>query len=195
MRAAVEAVNAARDAGVRLLLDGDDLLLEASSPPPPAVLDLLREKKADIVALLRSAGGDWSAEDWQIFHTERAAVARFDGEQTEVAAREVAFECCVAEWLRRHPQRSDPGRCARCGEAESYGRVVVPFGTGRHVWLHHACWRDWFRDRREQARLALACLGIEPHAAGGADTKSSNDLKRIEMRLARVGHEDCLSIV
>ena len=72
MRAAVEAVNAARDAGVRLRLDGDDLLLEASSPPPPAVLDLLREKKADIVALLRSAGGDWSAEDWQIFHDRKS---------------------------------------------------------------------------------------------------------------------------
>lgn len=101
--------------------------------------------------------------------------ARFGG-QTEATAQEVASECCVAEWLRCHRQRSDSGRCARCGEAESYGRVVVPFGTGRHVWLHHACWRDWYRHRREQARLAFACLGIRPPAANSADTKSSNDL-------------------
>jgi hypothetical protein len=49
-------------------------------------------------------------------------------------------------------------------------RICGVAGTGGM-----SCWRDWYRDRREQARLALACLGIEPPAAGGADTKSSND--------------------
>ena len=36
---AVEALKAARAAGVELALDGDDLVLEAASAPPAAVLD------------------------------------------------------------------------------------------------------------------------------------------------------------
>ncbi len=36
---AVEALNAARAAGVQIDVDGNDLVLEASAPPPPAVID------------------------------------------------------------------------------------------------------------------------------------------------------------
>ena len=50
---AVEALKAARAAGVELALDGDDLVLEAASAPPAAVLDALSRHKAEIVALLR----------------------------------------------------------------------------------------------------------------------------------------------
>jgi hypothetical protein len=46
---AAEALKAARAAGLRLGIDGDDLVLEASAPPPP-VLNLLSRHKASIVA-------------------------------------------------------------------------------------------------------------------------------------------------
>ena len=39
---AAEALKAARAAGIRVRIDGDDLELEAAAPPPPAVLDLFR---------------------------------------------------------------------------------------------------------------------------------------------------------
>ena len=35
---ALEALHAARQAGVKIALDGDDLILEATAPPPEAVL-------------------------------------------------------------------------------------------------------------------------------------------------------------
>ena len=52
---AVEALKAARAAGVELALDGDDLALKAASAPPTVVLDALSQRKAEIVAVLRSA--------------------------------------------------------------------------------------------------------------------------------------------
>jgi hypothetical protein len=55
---AVEALKAARAAGVGIALEGEDLMLEASAPPPAAVLDALSRHKADIIALLRAAALD-----------------------------------------------------------------------------------------------------------------------------------------
>jgi hypothetical protein len=52
---AIEALKAARAAGIRLGIDGKDLTLEAAAAPPPGVLHLLSLHKAGIVALLRSA--------------------------------------------------------------------------------------------------------------------------------------------
>jgi hypothetical protein len=49
---AAEAIRAARDAGVDIAIDGDDLLLEASAPPPAELVDRLSQHKADIVAFL-----------------------------------------------------------------------------------------------------------------------------------------------
>ena len=51
---AVRALRAARDADIRLRVDGGDLVLEAFAPPPGAVLELLARHKAEIVALYRA---------------------------------------------------------------------------------------------------------------------------------------------
>src|SRR5215216_6522493 len=51
---AAEDLERARAAGVRVDVDGHDLVLEASAPPPPAVLKELAHHKVAIVALLRS---------------------------------------------------------------------------------------------------------------------------------------------
>ena len=69
---AVEALKAARTAGIQLRLDGDDLVLEASAPPPAAILDLLSRHKPGVVVLLRPGRDGWSAEDWQVFFDEQA---------------------------------------------------------------------------------------------------------------------------
>jgi len=126
---AVEALKAARAAGVHLGVDGDALVLDAASAPPAAVLDALSRHKAEIVALLRPDHDGWSAEDWQAYFDERAGIVEFDGGVPRLEAEAYAFECCVVEWLNRHPVPSDPGRCAWCGKAESLGAVVLPFGT------------------------------------------------------------------
>jgi hypothetical protein len=48
----VEALQAARAAGISVRIDGDGLVLEASAPPPCAVLDLLSRHKAGLLGPL-----------------------------------------------------------------------------------------------------------------------------------------------
>ena len=50
---AVETLSAARAAGMRVGLDGTDLLIEADCEPPSELLDALRRDKPGILALLR----------------------------------------------------------------------------------------------------------------------------------------------
>ena len=51
---AAQMLKAARDAGVSVGVDGDDLILEASARPPAAILDSLSRNKAEVLALLRA---------------------------------------------------------------------------------------------------------------------------------------------
>src|SRR6188472_2812423 len=55
---AVEALKAARAAGIQLAIKGEDLVLEAPAPPSPVVIDLLRRHKTELVALLRPTSMD-----------------------------------------------------------------------------------------------------------------------------------------
>ncbi len=163
---AVEALRLARENGVRLGVAGTDLILDAAREPAPRVLEALRRHKAGIVALLTVAEGDWSAEDWRAFFDERAGIAEFDCGLARPEAEARAFECCLVEWLNRHPPRSDPGRCAWCGKPDRDRHAVVPFGTesNGHTWLHPECWPNWFEHRRQVATEALARMGIKPAA-------------------------------
>jgi hypothetical protein len=161
MRAA-HALSAARASGVRITVDGDDLILTAASEPPAAVLGLLSQHKAAIVRLLRRSSRDWSAEDWQAFFDERAGIAEFDGGLSRAEAEAQAFARCVAEWRNHHPLRSLAGHCCGCGEVEQPDEPLLPFGTEDtgHAWLHSRCWSDWQAIRRAEALDALAAMGI-----------------------------------
>jgi hypothetical protein len=142
---AVEALKAARAAGIQIGIDGDDLVLEASAPPPPAVIDLLSRHKAGIVALLGPGRDGWSTEDWQVFFEERAGIVEFDRGLPRAEAEAQAFACCVVEWLNLNPERSPAGRCLGCGDREYAHDPLLPYGvepTG-HVWLHSRCWPAW----------------------------------------------------
>jgi hypothetical protein len=54
---AAEAINQATAVGIRIAIEGNDLLLEAAGPPPMTVIELLSRHKPDIVNLLRSSDG------------------------------------------------------------------------------------------------------------------------------------------
>lgn len=159
----VQAVKAARAAGIRLGIDGDALTLEAGAAPPPAVLDLLSRHKASVVALLRPANDGWSALDWLAFFEERAGIGAFDGGPPRKEAEARAFACCVVEWLNRNPVCSPPGRCLGCGKAEHAHEPLLPLGTENsgHAWLHSRCWSAWHSARKSGAIAALAAIGIE----------------------------------
>ena len=159
---AAEALRAARAAGIRLGVDGEDLTLEADVPPPVAVLDALSRNKAGVMALLRASNDGWSAEEWQAFYDERAAIAKFDGSLPQAQAEAQAFAHCVAEWLNRNPVRSPPGRCLACGGGEQAHDALLPHGvepTG-HAWLHRGCRPTWHDERKAAAVAALGAMGI-----------------------------------
>jgi hypothetical protein len=161
---AVQALDAALAAGISCHIDGNILVLQAARKPPTDVLDLLHRHKAQILTLMRPVDDEWSRNDWCTFFEERAGIAAFDGGRTQVEGEANAFECCIAEWLNRHPAASGSERCFWCGKPEQDRHIVVPFGTTshNHTWLHSACWPNWYRYRRETAIEALARLGISP---------------------------------
>lgn len=128
---AVQALKAARDAGVRIGIDGDALTLDADAAPPPAVLDLLARHKAQVIALLRPGGDGWSGEDWRALFDERAAIAEFDGGLPRDQAEVRAFACCLAEWLNRNPVRSPPAAASAAVEATTPTMPCCPSAPNR----------------------------------------------------------------
>ena len=77
---------------------------------------------------------------------------------TQVApTSSLTFEQHIVRWLDEHPEPSEPGRCAHCGETETGARPVVPFDTvpGTHTWLHSSCRRAWRAQRRFRAVMAV----------------------------------------
>ena len=159
---ALQALKTARDAGVRIGVDGDALTLDANAAPPPAVLELLALHKAGVLALLRTGRDGWSGEDWRALFDERAGIAEFDGGLPRASAEARAFACCVAEWLNRNPVWSPPGRCLGCGGSEHAHDKLLPFGAEQtgHAWLHSRCWSAWHAGRKSDAVAALSTFGI-----------------------------------
>lgn len=159
---AVRALRAAREAGVRVGVDGDALTLEADAAPPATVLDLLACHKAGVVALLRRESNGWSGADWHRLFDARRTCAEVDRGLPRAAAEAYAFACCVAEWLGRNPPGSPPGRCLHCGGCERPDATLLPFGTegSGHAWLHSRCWRSWQSGRTAEAVAALATVGF-----------------------------------
>jgi hypothetical protein len=77
---------------------------------------------------------------------------------TQVAPTPVlTFEQHIVRWLDEHPEPSEPGCCAYCGEMETRARPVVPFDTApsTHTWLHSGCLRAWRAQRRFRAVMAV----------------------------------------
>src|SRR5215469_11686494 len=142
---AADALRAAHAAGITVTLEGDDILLEAETEPPRALLETLERSKLAIVELLKPGPDGWCAADWDAYFDARLRLAASRNGCSPAQTAALAFECCVVEWLNRHPAPSGPGRCARCGEAESSSTIILPFGTepGTHTWLHSECWHDW----------------------------------------------------
>jgi len=159
---AFQALKAAREAGIRIVIDGDAITLDADAAPPAAVLNLLSRHKAGVVALLRTGSDSWSGEDWRALFDERAGIAEFDGGLPRASAEARAFVCCVAEWLNRNPVRSPPGRCLGCGAGDRAYDKLLPFGTEQtgRAWLHSRCWTGWRASRKVEAVAALSTFGV-----------------------------------
>jgi hypothetical protein len=207
---AAEALMAARTADIQISIDGDDLVLESAAEPPVAIVALLKEHKAgiltvlrsanaawsaedcqtevaaaatastpiiasgsadnigsaaaDITALRRSQGDEWSTKDWRAFFDERVGIAEFDGGLPRPQAEGRAYKACLAEWLDQHPVSSkvDDG-CRVCGATDRPNDSLLPIGLGsglERTWLHRDCVPAWRAARMAEAVAALAKLGV-----------------------------------
>ena len=163
---AAETIRTAEASGIRLGVEGVDLILDADLEPPVDVVNAIRRHKAEIIELLAPPGDRSTAEDWRALFEERAGIAEHDADVSRTEAETRAYESCVIEWLWQHPSpASGSQRCAHCGQPLGEpGRDGLPFLTGDrgHVWLHDGCHGDWTAQRRAEAVAALAILGLRP---------------------------------
>ena len=153
---------AASRVGLRIDLDGADLVLEAATPPPADLLDLIARSKSDIVAELRRRERTtaWHAEDWQAFFDERAGMLEFDAGLPRSEAELRAFADCVEEWIRRHLPSPASDECLHCEGHEPDDTVVHFAIRSSTAWLHAGCWPVWRAAREAEAREVFAKFGI-----------------------------------
>ena len=131
---AFHALDAARAAGIEVQLDGKDLVLSGASAPPTDVLDMLRQYKLSIVALLQQPPvprdslqptQPWDPDDWRAFFDEQVRIAEYDG-LSRPAAEARAYDSCVAQWL--------------CFELGSYATRAMPHLWRRRIDRTIHCW-------------------------------------------------------
>ena len=158
---AAEALRVAQDAGVRVSLEGHELVLWASIEPAPAVLDGLSRYKSDIIDLFRLGQVRWTDQEWQSLFDERAKAAEHDG-WSRLDAETNAYHDCVDQWLALHPPQAAPdGCCLRCGTSirqDDQPTIAVACCGDIAGWLHDRCASDWKNLRRYKARTALRWL-------------------------------------
>jgi len=108
------------------------------------------------------------AEAWRDRYEERCGILEFDHGLSRARAEHVAFQNIVVEWMDAHPEPSQAGWCAHCGQAEATTNLVVPFGVEpeRYAWLHLGCSRAWHGARRTKAVAALLAMGVIRPADG-----------------------------
>ena len=164
---AIEALQKARAAGIKVEVDGCELVLNASVQPPDDVklAALLGKYKSEIIGLIRPDETGWSALDWQKFLHERAAIGEFDGHLSRQDAEIQAFQDCVRHWLYLNQVESNPTLCAHCHISDD---LIGPYLT-RHslekphyTWLHQECSVAWHQERKKMAINFFLTIGIRP---------------------------------
>jgi hypothetical protein len=165
-----ETIRMAEASGIRLGVEGADLILDADLEPPVDVVNAICRHKAEIIELLALSGDRWTADDWQALYDERAAIAEYERGASREVAEATAFEVCVVRWLDSHPpSQDDLDCCVHCGEQmDELDAISYLTGDGGDVWMHGQCHPAWTERRRKQAVEALAGLGLSLACTGAA---------------------------
>lgn len=147
----------AEDVGLAVHTDGERLVLRGPKRAEP-IARLLIHHKPVVLAALRNPS--W----WRDLFEERAAHRQTDAGYTRSQAERLAFGEAVLEWHRRHGTRSDPNRCAGCGEEMpiNYGLALcdgarVHFDGVRGV----GCIIEYGQRWRGAAVISLRALGLK----------------------------------
>ncbi len=178
---ATELIRAVEQAGGRLELDGDGLVVEAPVPLPEPIMTELRAHKAEVLVELAgqtakaSSGNDdllrrarlavvpnlGDPEDIRAWLHERAAM-REDSGAERVVADNAAFDELLWIWHAANPVEHAPGQCAACGTTLGPPVMALPDGATVCDRPDHGCLIAHGNGRRMAAVNALADMGIEP---------------------------------
>jgi len=162
---AAEVLEAARDAGIHIEVDGADLVWRSSGPPPSDILDLLRAHKAEIIAEITMASiasqdADDAVVDWRNWYEQQAVIRQFDRRYTRDEAERLAQSEVEDRWHRANGERVPRDLCAGCrrpiGSAQALDLIDgnrVHFGDLNCLVRHGNRWRA-------VAAQALELIGI-----------------------------------
>ena len=174
---AADVLDAARAAGLSLVVDGADLALKSLGPPAPDDLDLLRVHKAEIIAALTAASPakqepDDAGIDWRGWYEERAAIRQFDGGHTREEAERLAWGEVEDRWHRAHGERVPRDVCAGCRRPIG-SAVALDLADGNRVHHDHAnmCLTQHGDRWRAVATRALAAMGLRSPATPTGSTR------------------------
>lgn len=159
---ASRAWNAAREAGVQILVVENRLELRAARKPPEAMIRTLTDVREQLIILLRQEPGKLCGIDYIDHFDERSAFGEYEAGMTRIAAELNAYECCVSLWLSQNlPEIPDRYRCVHCGtDTGSFDLALALQCNGRNAWIHSECHRHFLAARRKQAMEALATFGL-----------------------------------
>lgn len=160
-------------AGLTLLVENGDLIVEFDGAPPDDILAMLKAHKAELLAALTGTNTphcsvcNWSKTDWAGEYDERAGIIEHDGGEATETAEIAALRAVAALFVQTHlPAPRTKDGCDHCGGPEGEGgALIVPFSIATpntaRAWLHHRCWLAWYGPREAQAIEALKAMEVD----------------------------------
>jgi hypothetical protein len=158
---AVALLHRAQEAGLHIEPKGDRLLVRGPKRAE-AVVKLLAEHKAEVLAALSPSIGSWWRERFAA-----KAVQWFVGDRDWEAAKRLAWGDLENEWHHQHGKRRPSWQCAGC-DAPIGGSQALNLPDGNRVHLEPIdCLIRFGKRWRGDASDALVAFGLEPPGLGG----------------------------
>ena len=160
---AVTLLQRAQEAGLRIELIGDTLLVRGPKRAE-AVVKLLAEHKAEVLAALSPSSGD--AGRWRARFTAMAVQWSVGGRDWD-AAKRLAWGDLENEWHDQHGKRCPSWQCAGCDAAIGSSQALnLPDGNRVHF-EPIDCLIRFGKRWRGAACEALVAFGLEPPSPDG----------------------------
>jgi hypothetical protein len=155
----------ARLAGLDLCVEQGQLAIRAPFGAPPAVVDALRTRGPEIVALLIPGPGGRTPQDWLAEFDERAAVLEHNQGLSRLEAEARTFDVVLNKYLDATPPNPARGSCSHCRCGDLTNNPLIPHGgdDGTHGWpvpLHTSCFQSCHSQRRADAAARLKSWGL-----------------------------------
>jgi hypothetical protein len=151
---ALEALHEAHVAGVRVSVDGADLVLDPA-PTSPELLSHLEHHEAAIVALLHRKEDGLNALHWHALYEDCVCINETEGGLSREEAEASAFEYCYRTRLSLNPVMLSDTVCPHCAGVGEKSGPLLPYRGD--AWVHEGCESAWSQAR--QAEAAVDDLG------------------------------------